>query len=619
MEGFYLGMSQKSLLRVKTLILLVLFSFSISENTYSFVHSRSENGSVLKWPTTKPNVKFHFNPASSTFSDTSSQNSLKAILGESISEWDDVGLLNISYELTTTKANGRNDIYFDSDYFRNNSNVLGVTQVVFENSTGHIVETDIVLNDTIGMNAFQNQTFYVGNVLTHEVGHALGLGHSEAGHSSMFYLATNGQFRISADEVTGYHTLYPTNSSVSSVKGRVVGGDDSAPLFGVHVILLDVASGEIAASTISDQDGYFLIRGVDSTKDYSVITSPIRNPNVLPDYFLDVRNDYCVGRTQIKKSFWQGCGASDEGHPVKVNVNSGQNLNLGNISVRCNIETPVAYNLNRDSGFNLDLSDYSNMFVGYMTLNDIKLNNKDVINIDLSTEILPAVSPGEQLYLEVSLSTQQLYSMMKLRAKVIFPDYSETTYGMSDILTGDYTAKSDVSFRLNLDSGLSDNNNFEIQLAGKNFATTTYGNTVLSGYINESNLSSNLEDFFPDYTNLAEDSFFYLFNARIVKRLTDGTYENLSYINNAYSRFDNSLCADAPLSYRTFPKITADAAQGTETLEINQEDGLTDVIGGCGTISTPGSGPGGGNMMFIFSLIFGLILSVLFGSKYNEF
>ena len=119
----------------------------------------------------------------------------------------------------------------------------------------------------------------------------------------MFYLTTIGQFTISHDEVAGFHTIYPTDSSVPSINGRVIGGDDISPLFGIHVILLDVVSGEIAATTITDQDGYFKIRGIDSTKDYSLITSPIRNPNVLPNYFLDVRNDYCVGRTQIKNLF----------------------------------------------------------------------------------------------------------------------------------------------------------------------------------------------------------------------------------------------------------------------------------------------------------------------------
>jgi hypothetical protein len=616
-------MSRKNLPKVKTFLFLFLFLFSYVETADSFVHSRNEAGLKLKWPTTKPNVKFHFFQESNTFNTEAERNALRVIMDDSIAQWDDVGLLNISYELnySNSRARGRNDIYFDcaSNCELLDSNVLGVTQVVFENATGHIVETDIILNDTIGLNAIPNETFYIGNVLTHELGHALGMGHSEAGHASMFYLATNGQFEISPDEVAGYHTLYRTNSSVSTIKGQVIGGDDNSPLFGVHVILIDVGSGELAATTISDEVGYFEIRGVDPNKDYSILTSPIRNPSVLPGYFADVRNDYCIGRQQIKKSFWQGCGASDEGHPVKVNVDSGQTLNLGRVSVRCNIETPVAYNLNRDSGYNLDLSDYSNSFVGYKTLNDIKLSSFDIVNIDLSTEILPAVNSGEQLYLEVSLSTQQLYSMIRLRTKVVFADYSEATFGLTDLLTGDHTAKSDVTFRLNLDSGLSDDNSFEFQIAGKNFATTTFGNTVLNGYINDSNLAATLEDFFPDYSNLAEDSFFYLFNARIVKRLTNGSYENLGYVNNSYQKYDNGFCADAPLSYRTFPKVVANASQETGTIEMNQEDGLTDALGGCGTISPPGSGPGGGNMMFIFSLVLGLLLSGLFGSKYNEF
>ena len=35
-----------------------------------------------------------------------------------------------------------------------------------------------------------------------------------------------------------------------------------------------------------------------------------------------------------------------------------------------------------------------------MTLNDIKFNSKDIVNIDLTTEVMPEVDSGEQLYLE---------------------------------------------------------------------------------------------------------------------------------------------------------------------------------------------------------------------------
>lgn len=539
-------------------------------------------------------------------------------MGESISEWDNMGLLDISYSLTNSTSRGRNDIYFDKSGILTGTNVLGVTQVVYENRTGNIVEADIILNDSIGLNVYANHSFYLGNVLTHEIGHAMGLAHSEIGRASMFYLATNGQFTASPDEVSALHTLYSHLSTSPTLEGQIVGGDGLAPLFGVHVLVVDVGDGTIAASTITDENGNFQLRGLDTTKDYSIMTAPIRNRAVLPSYYFDIQNDYCVGRQDIQKSFWQGCGASDEGHPVKVNLDAGEVLNIGKISVRCNIDTPVGYSLNRDTGYSLDLADYSNSYVGFLTLNDIKNAKSDVVQIDLSTEVMPAIAVGEQLYLEVSLSTQQLYSMMKLQTKVIFANYSEATYGATDILTNDFTPKSDYSFRLALDPGLSDDNRFELQITGRNFETMTYGSSLLSGYINNSNLSTSLGDFFPDYSNLKEDSFFYLFNARIIKRKTDGSFENLSYVNNSYEQFDNSYCADAPLSYRSFPNVTDASSQEDGTVTLQEEDALTDALGGCGTIGPPGSGPKGGMLMFTLSMLAGLALSTIFGSKYRQ-
>lgn len=611
-------MFRKSLPKVKYFFFISFLSLLLVEKTHCFVHSRSEGGSPLKWPTTRTSIRFNFDSSSNTFSDSASQTAIKNIMSDSISQWDDMGLLDVSHVLVNSTSRGRNDIYFDKTGILTGTNVLGVTQVVYENRTGHIVEADIILNDSIGLKVYENESFYLGNVLTHEIGHALGFGHSEVGSATMFYLATNGQFTVSSDEVAGAHTLYRNLSSAPALTGQVVGGDSLAPLFGVHVLVVDQGSGAVEATTITDENGNFLIRGLDTSKDYSIMTAPIRNPSVLPSYYFDIRNDYCVGRQDIQKSFWQGCGASDEGHPVKVNIDPGETLNVGRISVRCNIDTPVAYSLNRESGYNLDLSDYSNAFVGYLTLNDIKLSKTDIINIDLSTEVMPTVESGEQLYLEVSLSSQELYSMLKLQTKVVFSNYSEATFGATDVLTSDYTPKSDYTFRLGLQSGLSDDNNFEFQVTGKNFETITYGSSVLTGYINSSNVSSNLSDFFPDYSNLKESSFFYLFNARIVKRLTDGSYQNLSYVNESFEKYDNGYCADAPLSYRSFPNVIDSASQEGESTIVQEENGLASALGGCGTIGPPGNGPTGGMMMFTLSMLLGLALSALFGPKFRQ-
>ena len=72
---------------------------------------------------------------------------------------------------------------------------------------------------------------------------------------------------------------------------------------------------------------------------------------------------------------------------------------------------------------------------------------------------------------------------------------------------------------------------------------------------------------------------------------------------------------DAPLSYRTFQKIFEEITQGVSTFEQNQDDDLTDIVGACGTVSPPGKGPGGGNMMFVLSFYYRTIAFLNFCLK----
>lgn len=615
-------MFQRSLL--KHLIYFILLTFVlVGHPAYSFVHSMSDQGHKIKWADNVSSISFYFDSDSQTFSSTGEQNSVNQALLNSIAEWNTTSTLNISSTRVTNQSNLRNDIYFDQTGFLDDTNILGVTQVIYETASGEIVEADIVLNDSINLNLIENDSFFIGNVLAHELGHALGLAHSEVGFSSMFYLASNGQFDLAQDDKSAVATLYGKNA-VNMIRGKVVGGGAGDGLFGIHVIVFDASNGKIEASTITNQNGRFTIRDLDPNKDYTILTSPIKNKSVMPKYYKNISNDFCIGQVDFQKTFWQGCGASDEGHPVSLMFNDEEikTIDVGEISVRCNLDTPTDYSLDRNTvdGYHLRMNRMHNRFVGLMTLNDVKFNNKDIISIDLSNDNLPAVEAGEQLYLDISIANQELYSMLKLQAKVIFPNFSEATFGATDITESDYTFNSDIKFRLSLTPGVSDNNSFKFEINGRNFKTIQFGETTLAGYINDSNLGSDLDEFFPDHGNLSEQSLFYLFNARLIKETVEGEIIDLADRAESFTRFDNSSCVDAPLSYKTFPFAElAEIGDASAVTTTNEEEDLTSAIGGCGTIGGPNPPSRPGNSQFLFSLMLGMMLALLSRFKYRRF
>ena len=76
----------------------------------------------------------------------------------------------------------------------------------------HIVEADINVNI---YHPFANngmpQFYDVQNILTHELGHALGLGHSANTEATMYYSADLGETKkrdLHTDDLNGYWAIY---------------------------------------------------------------------------------------------------------------------------------------------------------------------------------------------------------------------------------------------------------------------------------------------------------------------------------------------------------------------------------------------------------------------------
>jgi len=134
---------------------------------------------------------------------------------------------------------------------------------------GQIMDADIVFNPYYEFSTddiVPPAKIDFQGVLTHEIGHFLGLDHSPNVSSMMFWTTLRGvssQRALTTDDMAGISVIYPSDSfaSKSTLKGTVR-TTANVPVYGAIVVALN-SSGQPAASTITDPNGQYSIMGLD--------------------------------------------------------------------------------------------------------------------------------------------------------------------------------------------------------------------------------------------------------------------------------------------------------------------------------------------------------------------
>ncbi len=161
-------------------------------------------------------------------------------------------------------------------------NTTARTRVFYDPETGEITEADVVINPypySPGGAPLQFSTdetagtYDLESTLAHEIGHVLGLSHSNViGATMQTSQALNGTYGLpaiterslsEADE-TAVRSLYELGNRNGAIEGRILNSIEGnlRPAAGAHLWFEDVETGKVVASTVTAPNGKFTISSV---------------------------------------------------------------------------------------------------------------------------------------------------------------------------------------------------------------------------------------------------------------------------------------------------------------------------------------------------------------------
>lgn len=545
---------------------------------------------------------------------TASESAL--IVAESIANWNLSSPLPL---ISTTSAD--NKLYYSQDERFFGPGVVAVTALSYNQGSGKIDSGEILINQTAnrsfclsasksastctpgGAGTFNR--IYLGDVVTHELGHLMGLAHSEVRKSSMFYLATKGQYSPDSDDVSGLYDIYGT-SNKGMIKGVVKGGS-GVPVFGAHVQVISSRTGALAGAAISQEDGTFRIGGLSRDDVYYLWLEPLHNLDSLPDPFRTVKTDFCPGAWT--GGFFEPCANSGKGHPWPLRLSVSQPiLDVGTVSIRCNLRLGDGYLTGKSSGTGGEYDFIANdqrpaqAFVGwfpasssFFTTFGATSTNDDTIGVDLSGLAVPS---GSNPLLELRVLTAQLGAALDLSITVDGPTGTEVDadrilvggYGTPnlDAATGVPVIDRLITYPLSATAAL---NRFTITLRPRALTATE-----------KLNVFSSNTDF------IASPLFWF---AWVSVTHNPGSGQTPFYENRVDVVEDNRRCLEAPHTYT----VTANTVAGSTIAAAanGQDDESSNATGtqppSCGSWEPPTKGgPGGGlGASLMLGLAIGLV------------
>ncbi len=217
---------------------------------------------------------------------------------ESFNTWENISTAKIDFVdagTTPTKwasaTDGINLVSFVDDKFPFPPRVLAIaakTLKIGPNDTvAQIIDADILVNPQFVLHDVgvgytnSNKGYYdVQSIITHEIGHVMGLLHSGIVNSTMFFMLDSGTSvrSLELDDRSWASYKYPKIPDFStifgSISGKITYGYGGAPVAGALVLAINTAANTTAVHAYSDAEGNYLVPGLPPGS-YNIYIQPL--------------------------------------------------------------------------------------------------------------------------------------------------------------------------------------------------------------------------------------------------------------------------------------------------------------------------------------------------------
>ena len=266
---------------------------------FALINSAFAGAQTIKWP--KGPIKIAISSSVTAFGTGIKPGSdFRTALAQSLEKWEEAAGIEFDVvfsELTSISPPGPSGdgvslitIAGDTDNFlafsKDSRNASAITRLFYD-GRGNITEADIVLNPAQQFSSDQMPaTFDLETVLTHEIGHLLGLKHTTVPSSAMFdgiqrnsVIGTDARPKqLSIDDLSKIRALYGPGPLATKCCSSIAGKAPSNSNLWLH----NFETGALVQSVKASKDGTFEFGGVDTGKYQVVFQQRSETGDVLP-------------------------------------------------------------------------------------------------------------------------------------------------------------------------------------------------------------------------------------------------------------------------------------------------------------------------------------------------
>jgi uncharacterized protein (TIGR03437 family) len=180
---------------------------------------------------------------------------------------------------------------------------------------GNIYDSDIILNPAVSFSTDNSTGADLQSLITHELGHSLGAGHSGLLGATMFQTIPIAFRYLSTDDLSFLTALYPGVAlTMGTMTGKIVASDASPVQYGLVTMIDSIGGNVIGALTASD--GTYSVRVPPAS--YMIYAEPIAPGNIV-----QAANLYIPSSASVTTNF-QTTALGGFSSPALVTVATGK-------------------------------------------------------------------------------------------------------------------------------------------------------------------------------------------------------------------------------------------------------------------------------------------------------